>query len=485
VNNLKSKFLYQLSTSFLYAIAPLLVFPYISRILGPENIGKINFIDFTAQFLLLFASFGIPLYGVREAAKLRNNKEGLNKLVTELFCIHLVATFVSLGIFATIIAINNNIYYETELIVLAGINLLISAFSFEWFIHGLEDFAFLSKRSFVIKIISVVVIFLLIKTTWDYVPYYFILIVGNALILLADVFYIFRQKIYFVKKINPVRHVKALLLFFLTSTAISLYTFFDTIMLGIISGSLAVGFYTTGLKVVKLSQTFVNDLGGVLLPRMAFLIETKDRFEINRIINKSLQYALSVSIPLSIFFFLLAPEIITVLASRQFAPSIDVLRILCVLPLIVGLSNVFGIQVLLPFGKEKKVLIAVIAGCVLSLSLNYILCPVYAQKGAAISCIVAEIFVTFLMFLYAVKLVTFNISVKLILGIIFSSLIFIPIVYLSRNFSDSILVVFLTSSFFCLGAYILMQVFIFSNSLIKEVINFLSINILNKTFFKI
>jgi O-antigen/teichoic acid export membrane protein len=256
-------------------------------------------------------------------------------------------------------------------------------------------------------------------------------------------------------------------------------------MLGIISGSLAVGFYTTGLKVVKLSQTFVNDLGGVLLPRMAFLIETKDRFEINRIINKSLQYALTVSIPLSIFFFLVAPEIITVLASRQFAPSIDVLRILCVLPLIVGLSNVFGIQVLLPFGKEKKVLIAVIAGCVLSLSLNYILCPVYAQKGAAISCIVAEIIVTFLMFLYAVKLVTFNISVKLILGIIFSSLIFIPIVYLSRNFSDSILVVFLTSSFFCLGAYILMQVFIFSNSLIKEVINFLSINILNKTFFKI
>ncbi|MFN2438538.1 MAG: oligosaccharide flippase family protein, partial [Chitinophagaceae bacterium] len=108
MSSLKPKFLFQLSTSFLYAVAPLLVFPYISRVLGPENIGKINFIDFTAQFLLLFASFGIPLYGVREAAKLRNNKTGLNKLITELFCIHLIVTFISLGIFASIVALNKN-----------------------------------------------------------------------------------------------------------------------------------------------------------------------------------------------------------------------------------------------------------------------------------------------------------------------------------------------------------------------------------------
>ncbi len=279
MNSLKPKFLYQLSTSFLYAIAPLLVFPYISRVLGPENIGKINFVDFTAQFLLLFASFGIPLYGVREAAKLRNNKPALNKLITELFCIHIVATFISLGIFAFIIAINNNIYNETGIIILAGINLLLNAFSFEWFIHGLEDFAFLSKRSFVIKIVSVIIIFLLIKTTGDYVQYYFILIAGNALILLTDVVYISKKKIFFIKDIQPAKHLKTLLLFFLTSTAISLYTFFDTIMLGIISGSLAVGFYTTGLKVVKLSQTFVNELGGVLLPRMAYLIETDDQLK--------------------------------------------------------------------------------------------------------------------------------------------------------------------------------------------------------------
>ncbi|MDQ3683299.1 MAG: flippase [Bacteroidota bacterium] len=484
MNSLKPKFLYQLSTSFLYAIAPLLVFPYISRVLGPENIGKINFIDFTAQFLLLFASFGIPLYGVREVAKLRNNKPALNKLITELFCIHVVATFISVGIFAFIIAINNNIYNETGLVVLAGINLLISAFSFEWFIHGLEDFAFLSKRSFIIKIASVILIFLLIKTFQDYVQYYFILIAGNAFLLLVDILYIFKKRIHFVKDIHPGRHLKSLMLFFLTSTAVSLYTFFDTIMLGIISGSLAVGFYTTGLKVVKLSQTFVNDLSGVLLPRMAFLIETDDQFEINRIINKSLQYAFTISIPLSIFFFLLAPEIIIVLASQQFAPSIDVLRILCVLPLIVGLSNVFGIQVLLPFGKEKKVLIAVVAGCVSSLCLNYILCPVYAQKGAAISCIIAELIVTFLMFLYAVKLFNFIFPLKLILGIIFSSLFFIPVVYLSRNFSDSVFIVFLASSFLCLVVYVFMQVFVFSNSIMKEVINFISSKIFNYSFSK-
>ncbi|MFN2438537.1 MAG: polysaccharide biosynthesis C-terminal domain-containing protein, partial [Chitinophagaceae bacterium] len=366
----------------------------------------------------------------------------------------------------------------------AGINLLISAFSFEWFIHGLEDFAFLSKRSFFIKIASVIVIFLLVKTTEDYIKYYFILIAGNAIFLLADVVYIFKRKVHFIKGINPGRHIRSLILFFLTSTAISLYTFFDTIMLGILSGSLAVGFYTTGLKVVKLSQTFVNELGGVLLPRMSFLIETNNQLEINRIINKSLLYALTVSVPLGIFFFLLAPEIIIVLASQQFAPSIEVLRILCVLPLIVGLSNVFGIQVLLPFGKEKKFLIAVVVGCVLSVCLNYILCPIYAQKGAAISCIIAESIVTFLVFIYAVRFVKFIIPVKLILGIVFSSLVFILIVYFCRNISDNAIVIFLASSFLCLGVYVLMQVFVFPNSLMKEIINFISNNILNRTFLK-
>ncbi len=485
MNSLKPKFLYQLSTSFLYAIAPLLVFPYISRVLGPENIGKINFVDFTAQFLLLFASFGIPLYGVREAAKLRNNKAGLNKLITELFCIHIVATIISLGVFAFLIFINKNIYNETLIIVLAGINLLISAFSFEWFIHGLEDFAFLSKRSFAIKIASVIIIFLIIKTSQDYVQYYFILIAGNALILLADVFYILRRKIIFTKDINPRRHLKSLLLFFLTSTAISIYTFFDTIMLGIISGSLAVGFYTTALKVVKLSQTFVNELGGVLMPRMAYLIETKDHFEINRIINKSLQYVLTISIPMSILFFLSAPEIITVLASRQFNPSVVVLRVLSVLPFIIGISNVFGIQILLPFGREKRFLIAVVVGGILSVGLNYILCPLYAQNGAAISCVVAETIVTLLVFIFAFKLVNFIIPGKLIVGIIFSSLLFIPIVYLCRFSSDNSLVVLLTSCFLCFVVYVLIQVFIFQNSLMKDVINFFSSKAFNKTFFKI
>jgi O-antigen/teichoic acid export membrane protein len=484
VNSLKPKFLYQLSTSFLYAIAPLLVFPYISRVLGPENIGKINFIDFTAQLLLVLATFGIPLYGVREVAKLRNDKQALNKLLSELFCIHLVTTFISLGIFAFIIAFNNNIYNETTLIVLAGINLLIGAFSFEWFIHGLEDFAFLSKRSVIIKIASVIAIFFLIKTSQHYVQYYFILIVGNALLLLADVAYIFRKKIYSIKNIQPGKHFKSLFLFFLTSTAVSLYTFFDTIMLGFISGSLAVGFYTTGLKIVKLSQTFVNGLGGVLLPRISFLIETDDQFEINRIINKSLLYALTVSVPLSIFFFLLAPEIIVTLASYQFAPSIYVLRILCVLPLIVGLSNVFGIQVLFPFGKEKNFLVAVIAGCITSLCLNFILCPLYQEIGAAVSCIVAELIVTIIVFIYALRLVNFKLPGKLISGIILSSLIFIPLVYMSRNIFDSPFIVFLAASVFCFLGFVLMQVFVFPNAIMKEVINFLGMQIFNKSFFK-
>ena len=227
MSSLKSKLLYQLSLSFFYCLIPIIVFPYISRVLGPGNVGKINFIDYIAQFFILFASFGIPLYGAREVAKARNKKEDLSRITSELVVIHLIFTSISLLIFGMLIIFKQKQFSDNGLVVLSAINLLSSCVSLEWFITGLEDFKFLAKRSFLIKILSVAFIFIFIRRSSDYILYYTILTGSNVLLLAIDAVYVLRKGNPFINGHLEIRkHLRSLSVFFLTTITLSIYTFF-------------------------------------------------------------------------------------------------------------------------------------------------------------------------------------------------------------------------------------------------------------------
>lgn len=473
MGSLKGKFIYQLLLSSLYTLTPLIIFPYISRTLGPENIGKVNFIDYTAQLILLFTSFGIPLYGVREVSRLKNKKEQLKALVSELVIIHLFLSFLGILIFLAIVSFNKAVYGEQSLIVLALVNILISSFSFDWFVQGYEDFKFLSKRTLIAKVLSALAIFSLVRSQEDYGVYYFILILSNALLIFLNVLYILKRTRLSASNLHISRHFKALGFFFITTAAVSLYTYFDTVILGITVGSLAVGFYTTGLKVIRLSQNFVDSIRNVLLPRISALKESQQYADIDRVVNKSLRYVLFVSIPLCIFFYIAAPEIIRIVAGDDFNASINVLRLLTLLPLLIGLSNIFGMQVLVPFRKEKKTAIAVLLGSILSVTLNLILCPIWKENGAAIACVTTELAVTFILYLYVRKEVHFEIRWTEVFKTVFCSLLFVPIVYYCRMYELHLLVTLLVSAILCLVTYVLIQFFWFQNSIIYEIVSFI------------
>jgi len=472
VRSLKPNLIYQLSISFLYSIAPLIVFPYISRVLGPAYIGSINFIDYTSQFFILFGSFGIPLYGVREIAKWRHQPEERSRVGSELVAIHVIITLISLCLFAALLFIRHNPLVQKELVVLAMINIAGSAFGLEWMINGMEDFSFLAKRSFIIKIVSLAAIFIFVRRSSDYILYYLVLTAANVLLLLMDVGYMKRKGFSFHRGGQIRRHIKPLAIFFLTTVTLSIYTFFDTVILGFIAGSLAVGYYTTSLKVIRLAHSAINDLGAVLLPRVSYLVEQLDKTEINRVVNKSMHYVLTITVPLSLFFFLTAKEIILVLGGQAFAGSIVALKILSLLPLVIGLTNVFFIQILLPFGREKTILSGVVMGSIVSITANLVLCPLYAHKGAAISCLAAECFVAIFLGLRAASLVRFHFKPIFIPGIIVSASIFVPVVFFARTIWTSDLSILITSAVFCFLLYSLLQLFLFRNGIVSEVFHY-------------
>ena len=183
---------------------------------------------------------------------------------------------------------------------------------------------------------------------------------------------------------------------------------------------------------------------------------------------------LTITIPLGFFLFLAAEEIMLVLGGEGFAGSVPVLQILSILPLLIGLTNIFFIQVLLPFGREKTMLTGVLAGSVVSLAANLILCPMFGERGAAMSCIAAELSVSIFLGIAASKEVRLSITGKQLAGIFLSSLLFLPLVLGVRFFTGNLLLTVILSGLLCLIVFTLMQAYIFRNTIVIEIIQFFS-----------
>lgn len=472
MGSLKTKFLYQLSASFLHALIPLITFPYVARVLGPEKIGAINFVDYTAQIFITIANFGIPLYAVREIAKARESSTHLQKVVSELLSIHVIMAIISIAAFLATMRLGNTSGEAYSLIWLACINLFLSAFSFDWFIHGMEDFRRLSFRSLIVKGVIAILIFVLIKTAQDYLIYYMLLVGGSLLLMAYDIYYLNSKQISISFGKNFSKHLKPLSIFFLTTASVSIYTLMDTFLLGVLTTTLAVGFYTTVLKIIRLSQNFINDLGGVLLPRISYLIAKKDLPEISRILQLSSLYVFTVAVPAGFLFFLLAPEVIMVIAGNQYLNAVSTLRILALLPLIIGLSNIFGIQVLIPYGQEKQLLKAVFTGSIASILLCIIFCPLLKEDGAAIATVAAEIIVTIILAKAAYKHFHFKIPWRFLLTILLTSFLFIPVVFTVRKALPNDLLVLVISLVSCITIFGLVQLYAFANPVLQHLILF-------------
>ncbi|MBD0288753.1 MAG: oligosaccharide flippase family protein, partial [Flavisolibacter sp.] len=267
---------FQFLESFFLVLLSFATFPYITRVLGPEKIGQVNFIDFTAQIFLLMAAFGIPVYAIREVAKLRTDRAALQKFISQLLTLHLITSVVCIILFIIVLYATTEWTVYKPLILLAALNIFFNAWALDWFFKGLESFRFVTLRLLLVRVILVIVVFLLIRAEDDYILYYSLFVGASLVVMVIDIFFALRKGIHISYSFDFRMHLQPLLFFFLTSVSVSIYTFMDTYLLGLISGSLAVGFYTTAFKMVTLPKRFVQDISAILLPRLSFLAVEKN-----------------------------------------------------------------------------------------------------------------------------------------------------------------------------------------------------------------
>lgn len=379
------------TSSFIF---PLITFPYVSRILLPEGTGKVSFATSVVSYFLIIAQLGIPTYGIRACAKVRDNKDELNRTVQEIFRISMCMCMLAYLLFVISIVLVPKFQEERKLLIVVSANILFTTLGVEWLYKALEMYSYITWRSIVFKLIALIAMFLFVHKKEDYVIYGAISILASSVSGIMNFMYL--HKFVDLKKhysLNFRKHMKPILVFFAMSCATTVYLNLDTVMLGFMKTDADVGYYNAAVKIKNMLVSIVTSLGAVLLPRVTYYLEKGEQDKFKNLAVKAIQFVLFISIPLLVFFIIFAKQGVIFLSGENYHNAILPMQWMMPTLLFIGLTNIMGIQILVPIGRENKVLVSVVVGALVDLLLNAILIPEYASTGAAIGTMVAELVV--------------------------------------------------------------------------------------------
>ena len=380
---------------------PLITFPYICRVIEADGIGQINFFQSIISYISLFTCLGIPMYAIREIARDRSDVVQMNRTAMEILLLHSMLTLVGYAIVAILCLTVPQIQVNIPLFLILSLTIFFTAIGCEWFYQGIEDFKYITIRGLIIKTVSVVLLFIFVKSKTDLLYYgcytVFGVLGGNIFNFFRLRKYIHRENIIF-SELHIKRHIKPVLKVFSFSVVTSIYLQLNTVLLGFLKNALAVGYFAAATKVMQMLLTMSACLGSVMMPRASHLIAENKEDEFNRLIQKSYDFTLAIALPMTIGLIFCAPSLITALCGVKFEHSILPSQIIAPIILMVAISNVFGIQVLFPKGKINIVTLCCGIGAVADLILNLCLIPFFSYIGTSIAYLGAEVATTVSMY---------------------------------------------------------------------------------------
>ena len=369
--SIKKNFILNLLLRVTRVTIPLITFPYVSRILQPEGLGRVTFAESFIAYLILIAQLGVPTYGIRACARVRDDREKLSRTVHELVAINLLMSLLAYAILIICMMKVPRIGNDREIFVIFSINIVMGAVGMDWMYEGLEQYSYITVRTLTLRLVSVILIFLLIHRP-EQAPLYAGIVVfsvsGPQLVNL-----IHARKYIALRPVGRYHlspHMKAALIFFLMAGITAVYTSLDKVMLGFIAGDAPVGYYSVAVKVKNVLFLCISALAAVLLPRSSYYVGTGRMEAQRKLSNKALNYVFIVSLSLALFFFLYTEESVLFLSGKNYVPAVLPMKIIMPGVGLIGLTNVFTTQVLIPIGKEKQVLSANVAGAVIDVLLN-------------------------------------------------------------------------------------------------------------------
>lgn len=407
IHSVKYNFIMNFLLSASSFIFPLITFPYVSRVLLAEGNGKISFYSSVANYFLLVASLGIPTYGIRACAKVRDNNEKLSKTVKEIFVINEIMTILAIVSYVFAFFFVSKLRQEPLLFILNGFSIGLNLLGMTWFFQALEQYDYITIRSLFLKIVSMILMFALVHAPKDYVIQAGITVFAASGFNLINYFRV-RKYVKLDQKLcslNLKQHLKPIFILFAQSLAISIYTSLDTVMLGFMQSNTEVGYYNAAIKLKYVLLSLVASLGQVLLPRMSFYAKNKLEKEFMSTMIKALNFTMAIAFPIALYFVAFSFETMMFLAGKGYIKAVLAMQIITIAIIPNGLTGILGTQILTSIEKEKYVLYSVIIGAVTDFILNMLLIPKYGAAGAAGATTVCEFVVLFVQVCYCFFLI--------------------------------------------------------------------------------
>ena len=398
-NNFLYKSLLTLS-SYLIALA---TFPYVSRVLGADGVGVVNFADNTAGYFILFAMMGISSIGTREIASAKSDRERCSRIFSNILGINLLFTLVALALYIGAILFVPRFSQNADLFYIGIAKIVGTVFLIEWLFTGLEEFRYITLRSLLIKLLYVAAVYLFVNSKSDSLLY-FSLTVGTVVInALINILYARRFVSVKLRELFSLRYLRENVTLGVHGIMTSMYITFNVMWLGLVANNEQVGFYTTAFKLYTIVLGLFTAFTSVMMPRMSALLAEGNREKFDESIERSFSGMVRLIIPLIVCSVILAPQIIRIVSGEGFEGAVLPMRIIMPAALAVGIAQVLAVQVLLPLRQDRTLLIASIVGASASLIINLLAVPHLQSIGSAIVTIAAEYLVTATYIIYIVR----------------------------------------------------------------------------------
>lgn len=422
--------IYNIIYKLMNAVFPMVTAIYVSRTLTPELVGRVSYAQNIVQYFVIIAALGIPNYGSRELAKSIQNKQKRDLLFWELLLLNAISTTVCIIAYWMIVQVIPSFRTNILLHYVVGLVLLLNYFNVDWFYYGYEEFSFIAKRNVVIKIGSLFFLFAFVRDNSDYLWY--ASLSGGALALNYVINFIGLRK-YQIRlpeqKLKVSSHLKPIMIMLATVVAVELYTLMDTTMLGMMCPEEVVAYYTYPMQIVRVIIVVLTAIGGVLLPRLSYYFQQNMFAEAAKAVNDVFYAMLFLLLPCGIGLFMVADTLIPLLFGTVYMPAVTTLQIASLLTVALGFSNLFGTQILVAVGEERKLFFATVVGAASNIVMNACFIPVFAQNGAAVASVISESMVTLMTYMYAIKYIKIQHRKKLIWPILISSAVMVVVLW--------------------------------------------------------
>lgn len=389
-------------------IFPLIVSAYVSRILLAEGVGKVSSAQNIVTYFAILAALGLPTYGTKVIASCSDNRDKRSKAFSELFIINAISTIIcSIAYYIMVIQIP---YFQQRqsLFIVCGLSIVFNIINVDWFYQGCEEYGYIMIRNLLIKVISLVAIFIFVRSVDDYIKYAAVLTFSKVANNIFNIVHLKKYASFTFQDLRIIQHIKPVFVFLAASIAIEIYTLADTTMLTFIHGDKIVGYYTTARKGIDVIRTMIIAVCAVFLPRLSYYYSNKEYISFKNLMDRGIKILMYITIPATIGVMLTAQYFVPLMFGEDFSDAIITTEILAISIITVAFSNFFGYQVLVTIGKEKEMLVSTIIGAIINITLNFALIFSFKHNGVAIASAITELCVT----LYQTKAVNKEFCIK-------------------------------------------------------------------------